>query len=33
MLAVAMISVDACLFLAFSDPTCHLEDMRIGVFW
>ena len=32
-LAVAVISVDAFLFLAFSDSTCHLEDMRIGVFW
>ena len=32
-LVVAVISVDACLFLAFSDLTCHLEDTRIGVFW
>ena len=28
-----MISVNASLFLAFSDLTCHLEDTRIGVFW
>ena len=32
-LVVAMISVDAYPFLAFSDLTCHLEDMGIGVFW
>ena len=32
-LMVAVISVDAYLFLAFSDLTYHLEDMRIGVFW
>ena len=31
MLVVAVISVDAYLFLAFSDLTCHLEDMEIGV--
>ena len=30
---VAVISVDAYHFLAFSDLTCHLEDMLIGVFW
>ena len=31
---VAVISVDAYPFLAFSDLTCcHLEDTRIGVFW
>ena len=30
---VAVISVDAYHFLAFSDLTCHLEDMVIGVFW
>ena len=30
---VAVISVDAYLFLAFSDLTCHLEDTVIGVFW
>ena len=30
---VAVISVDAYLFLAFSDLTCHLEDTRMGVFW
>ena len=28
---VAVISVDAYLFLAFSDLTCHLEDTGIGV--
>ena len=28
---VAVISVDAYPFLAFSDLTCHLEDMGIGV--
>ena len=33
MLQVAVISVDAFLFLAFSDPTCHLEDTGIGVCW
>ena len=32
-LVVAVISVDAYPFLAFSDLTCHLEDTRIGVFW
>ena len=30
---VAVISVDAYPFLAFSDLTYHLEDMGIGVFW
>ena len=30
---VAVISVDAYLFYAFSDMTCHLEDTWIGVFW
>ena len=30
MLVVAVISVDAYPFLAFSDLTCHLEDMGIG---
>ena len=29
---VAMVSVDAYLFLGFSDLTCHLEDTGIGVF-
>ena len=29
---VAVINVDACHFLAFSDLTCHLEDTKIGVF-
>ena len=33
MLVVAVISVDASPFLAFSDMTCHLETTRIGVFW
>ena len=33
MLRVAVISVDAYLFLAFSDLTYHLEDTGIGVFW
>ena len=33
MLVVAVISVDAYHFLAFSDLTCHLEDTGIGVFW
>ena len=32
-LVVAMISVDAYPFLAFSDLTCHLEDTGIRVFW
>ena len=30
---VAVISVDAYPFLAFSDLTCHLEDTGVGVFW
>ena len=30
---VAVISVDAYAFLAFSDLTCHLEDTGIGVSW
>ena len=29
---VAVISVDAYRFLAFSDLTCHLEDTGVGVF-
>ena len=29
-LVLAMISVDAYPFLAFSDLTCHLEDTGIG---
>ena len=29
---VSVISVDANLFLGFSDLTCHLEDTGIGVF-
>ena len=32
-LLVALISVDAYPFLAFSDLTCHLEDTGIRVFW
>ena len=32
-LVVAVISVDAYSFLAFSDLTCHLEDTGIDVFW
>ena len=32
-LMVAVISVDAYPFLAFSNITCHLEDTRIGIFW
>ena len=31
-LMVAVISVDAYPFSVFSDLTCHLEDMGIGVF-
>ena len=30
---VAVISVDAYPFLAFSDLTSHFEDTGIGVFW
>ena len=30
---VAVISVDASPFWAFSDLTCHVEDTGIGVFW
>ena len=30
---VAVINVDAYLFLAFSDLTCYLEDTGIGVSW
>ena len=29
---IAVISVDAYLFLVFSDLTCHLEATRVGVF-
>ena len=32
-LEVAVISVDAYPFLAFSDLIFHLEDRGIGVFW
>ena len=32
-MVVAVISVDAYPFLAFSDLTCDLEDAAIGVFW
>ena len=30
---VAVISVDAYPFLAFSDLTCNFEDTGIGSFW
>ena len=33
MLVVAVISVEAYLFLSFSDLTCYLEDTGIGTFW
>ena len=33
LLVVAVISVDAYPFLAFTDLTCHLEDTGVGVFW
>ena len=33
MLVVAVISVAAYPFLAFSGLTCQLEDTGIGVFW
>ena len=32
-LVVAVISVDAYPFLAFSDLTCHIEVTEIGVMW
>ena len=32
-LVVAVISVNAYPYLAFSDLTCHLKDRGIGVFW
>ena len=32
-LVVAVISVYAYPFLAFSGLTCHLKDLGIGVFW
>ena len=32
MLVIAVISVDAYPFLAFSDVACHLEDTGIGFF-
>ena len=32
-LVVAVITVDAYSFLAFSDLICRLEDTEIGVFW
>ena len=32
-LVVAVISVDAYPFFAFSDLTCHVEDTGIGAFW
>ena len=33
MLVLAVISVDAYPFLAFSELTYHLDDRGIGVFW
>ena len=30
---VSVISVDAYPFLTFSDLSCHLKDLGIGVFW
>ena len=33
MLVLAVISVDAYPFLAFSELTYHLDDGGIGVFW
>ena len=33
MLVVAVINVNGYPFLAFSDLTCHLDEMGIGVFW
>ena len=33
MLLVAIISVDGYPFLAFTDLTCHLKEIGIGVFW
>ena len=33
LLVVAVISVDACPFLIFSDLTCHLDHTGIGFFW
>ena len=33
MLVAAVTGVDAYPFLAFSDLTCHLEDMGIGISW
>ena len=33
MLVVAVTSVDAYPFLAFSDLTCHLEDTGIVFLW
>ena len=32
-LVLAVISVDAYLFLAFLDLTCQLEDTGVDVFW
>ena len=32
-LVVAVVSVEAYPFLAFSDLTCHLENTGIGIFW
>ena len=33
MLLVAVISIDAYSFVAFSDLTCHFENSGIDVFW
>ena len=33
MLVLAVISVDAYPFLAFSELTYHLDDRGIGIFW
>ena len=32
-MVVAVISADACHFLAFLDLTCHHEDIEIGAFF
>ena len=32
-LVLAVASVDAYPFFAFSDLTCHLKDTGVGVFW
>ena len=30
---IAVVTVVAYLFLAFSDLTCHFVDIEIGIFW